>query len=662
MKIKNNIVKRSRITSFVFTSILTIALYTTSVVLTLSSGASSVYKYLITSLLTFMLIFIFYIYAYGSYLIRMKKDSIKKSFDSFIEESVSDSGLGVIIFNESLEIIWTSNFIEERFEKKLIGLRIDTINESLYQELHQGKDLFRFEMNGSLFNAKIYLSKKTIVVKDVTNESMILKQYVDEKIVIAELEVDNYQQLQGALSEEELFKVQTGMIKMLDDLMNSYNMAYKQYVNGKFLISTNHEVLEKFIKNKFDFFDKIRKLEIGDGIRLSASMGVATGTSEFKELAELAKDGLMQAHARGGDQVAVMESGKKPIYYGSKTEAIKTSSRVKIKQITKIFEDKLKSKDIKKVIIYGHMFADLDSLGASLGIATLAKIHNKDAYIQNETFDTTTRKTIEKYLTKNDLEIFIKKSRANKLTHKKDTIVVIVDTSDLSRIENMNALGNAIPENVFLFDHHRVSILPEIILPKNTYIDTTASSTSEIVTEILNFSSKITKPPKETAQMLLNGIYLDTKQFTKSVSSRTFTASAWLEKFGALPSISVDILKLPEKYSSLVSQIVASVKEIKPGYFLSAYDGEVPLDIISLASDEILRVQGRQAAFVIGKIPGKNSFKMSARGINTNVQIIAESVGGGGHFGAAAATSNEPLEIFVDNVIQSIVSTKGGNK
>ncbi|MCK5867258.1 MAG: DHH family phosphoesterase, partial [Mycoplasmataceae bacterium] len=279
---------------------------------------------------------------------------------------------------------------------------------------------------------------------------------------------------------------------------------------------------------------------------------------------------------------------------------------------------------------------------------------------QNVTFDSTTEEALKNHIPKEDRSSFISKSKANRIAKKKDTMVVIVDTAEAHRIENDKAIDLVKEENIFIFDHHRVSELPKGVAITNTYIDTSASSASEIISEVLQFMSKRMKPSKAVAQMLLNGIYLDTGQFSKSTSSRTFAAASWLENFGAKSDISSTILKLPAKYSKLVTTIVASVKEIKEGYFLSSYEGEVSPDIISLAADEILRVQGRKAAFVIAKLPGKKMFKLSARGVGTNVQVIAENVGGGGHFASSAATSTEPLPVFVDNIIHSIVSAKGG--
>lgn len=652
MKNKKNIIT-------LILNILFIAAYTTATSLTLESSLSHLYKYTILISITFLLINNFIAIVGLSLFSKKRREVIKRSFDSYVEESVSTIGVGVIIFNDGMDIVWSSKFIEDRLNKNIIGTKLNSISDSFLEQIRAGNNVFRFNVEEAVFQARVDFQSKTVVLKDITNESMVVSQYENERAVVAELEIDNFQQFQNILPEEEQFQVQSGIIKMLDELVDNYNLTYRQYVNGKFLIYTNYSVLKVLMENKFSFFDKIRALEVGDGVKLSASMGVGFGTSQIKELNDLAKDGLMQAMARGGDQVAVMKYSKKPLYFGSKAEVMKTSSRVKIKQVAKSLEDKLKLKTIKKVVVYGHVYADLDAVGASLGVAQLAREYKKEVYIQNNTFDVTTEKAISRFISKEDQDLFIKKNKANKITNKKDTLVIIVDTAEMNRIENDKALSVVDINNVFIFDHHRVSKLPDEISTRNTYIDTSASSASEIITEVMSFMSRMIKPPREFAQMLLNGIYLDTKQFTKSVSSRTFAAASWLEKKGASPSIASDILKLPEQYSTLVSKILSSVKEIKKGYFLSRYDGEVPQDIVSLASDEILRVQGRKAAFVIAKVPNKRQFKLSARGIDTNVQVIAEQVGGGGHFGAAAAVSEESIDVFEDNIIQAIISVKG---
>ena len=220
---------------------------------------------------------------------------------------------------------------------------------------------------------------------------------------------------------------------------------------------------------------------------------------------------------------------------------------------------------------------------------------------------------------------------------------------------------------VKIFDHHRISKLNDIINDLNVYIETSASSACEIITEMISFNNFSKYISREAAQMLLNGIYLDTAQFKKSVSSRTFMASSILEDWGAKIDEAVEILKMSHSTNETMQKILANLKEIKPGYWLASYKGVAAPDVVSLTADEILRIEGRKAAFVIAKQPKQSNldhdvFKLSARSIGVNVQLIAEAVGGGGHFNSAAAVSDakakESIETFTDNVIQAIISSK----
>lgn len=252
------------------------------------------------------------------------------------------------------------------------------MSEDFSKQYLLGKKYFKFESDGITFEAKVNIETKTIILKDITNDNMILNQYIAEKLVVGELDIDNFQQLQVTLSEEELFKIQSNVIKMLDGLASKYNFIYRQYVNGKYIFFTNQDTLENMTKDRFDFLDEVRTIKILDGINLTLSIGIGSGTSSQKELAELARDGLKQAQARGGDQVALMEANKKPKYFGSKAEIGRTISKVKIKQTAELIEAKLASKKIDNVVIYGHMYADLDAVGASLGVAAIANAFNKE--------------------------------------------------------------------------------------------------------------------------------------------------------------------------------------------------------------------------------------------------------------------------------------------
>ncbi|CAM9119031.1 DHH family phosphoesterase [Mycoplasma todarodis] len=588
--------------------------------------------------------------------IRRQRVEIKKSFDYYIEELISSSGIGTIIFNSEGIIIWSSKFISERFNNRLIGKNVGDISKEFQDHYHNNKTDFTFKHNNIFYEASIITKSNSIILRDVTEKASILEQYKNEKSVVAELDIDNFQEYQSLLPEEEIFAIQSTIMKMLDSLVDKHNIIYRQYVNGKFMIFTDNETLDKLIKDEFSVFTKINTALSINGVKLTVSVGIGVGSTLPNELMSLAKEAITQSQNRGGDQVTVAYQNQDYKYFGAETEAVSSSSRVKISQISKIIVERLSDPKIKNVIVYGHKFADLDALGATRGIVEMARAFDKKSYIVNATFDNTTKKAI-KQLVKSPKELFIKPTQADKFS-KSSTLVFICDTAEPTRTENPNALKGFEESNIFILDHHRVTKLPEGIHKSHTYVDTAVSSASEIVAEIIQFSKRNIKISHETAQLLLAGIYLDTKQFQKQVSSRTFAAASWLESFGATANVATNLLKLSESQTTTIRKILTELIEVKPGYYLATYDGEADSDVISVAADEILRTEGRRAAFVIAKIPGSKLYKLSARSIDVNVQLIAERVGGGGHFAASAAVSEESLSIFADNLIQAIVSVK----
>ena len=653
-------------TIYVKLLIFAVILFTLLIVIfsfTYISSLEYFYKNLIIICSTTLVIVNFITILYFSMIIRRKKQIVLNKFDHYIEKEISKTGSGALLLEpNSLEIIWASNFLEQKFNKTLIGRKITSISPEFKKNYELNKKNFVFKINEVFFEAKINYLDKIIILKDITIKKILEDQYKKEKLVIGELEIDNFRQIQSALTEEEIFKVQTIVIQMLDDLVLKYNVLYRQYVQGKFLVFTDNETLEKWKDEKFIFLDKSKNFKTSDNLSVTLSIGFGVGSNvSLKKLVELAKEGLIQSASRGGNQVTINIENRKPQYFGSKTEIDASTSRVQINQVAKLFESKLESSKIENVIIYSHKIADLDAVGAALGINYISKKFQKNSYIQIQTFDNTTEKVLNETFSKEEInETFISRSKANKISNKNNTLVIIVDTWDFKKTENLDAYKNVNMENVFVFDHHRVTEIDENLNKNNVYIDSKASSASEIITEILRFTKKTHKIDKKISQFLLNGIYLDTNHFIKATTSKTFSAASWLERHGAVSSVSSNILKIPKKKAIIISKIMSEAKEVKPGFFLSVYNEEVPEDIISIVANEMLRIEGRKATFVIAKLPGKKLYKMSARGINTNVQIIAESIGGGGHFSSSAAVSNEPIKVFADNLIQSIVSEKDG--
>lgn len=597
--------------------------------------------------------------------IKEKSMNIKKSINFYFENNISNSGIGIIVLSPTGKIIWISEFVSARFNKKVVNKQIIEIIPSLNISVITQDYETIISKNNLFYKVKYFPKQLMVTIKDITQEQTAINYYELEKAIIGELDIDNFQQFQSILSEEEIFIVQSRVINLLETVSKKYNFVFRQYVNGKFLLITNKANLDKMITTNFYEFDSLKNSDSLKNVRISVSVGFGVGSNKFDKLNEMAKDGIRQSQSRGGDQVTIISEKEKPKYYGSKSEIAINESRTKINNISQNFKEKLLDSSIKNIIIYGHKDADLDAIGSSMAIYEIAKHFDKEVYIQNQTFDDTAKKSISKYI-ENESKIFISPSKANSLTTK-NTLIVILDCSDSSRVENPKVFIKANSNNIFIFDHHRISKLDESLIGFNVFVDSTVSSTCEIITELIAFNQLKSVLSTNTIQMLMNGLYMDSNQFQKSTSSKTFFAASLLEEWGAKSSEAIAILKISNETHELIEKILSNLREIKPGYWLTSYDEIVPSDVVSMAADEILRIDGRKAAFVIAK-QSKSSkiendvFKLSARGINTNVQIIAEEVGGGGHFSAAAAISDykskETIKVFTDNIIQAIISVK----
>ena len=619
---------------------------------------------IVCSLLIFVLFLISFFIFFQSKQSSYRNNLVDRGINHYIENYLSKFSIGIIFFGSNGNVIWTSEFIKDRFGEKIMNENIVFFNEdiNLNKRFIDFKKIFKFD--NFVYEITFISKEATLILKDVTQEYLASNFYELEKLVIGEVEIDNYQLLRVSFSEEDMFRVQVSIINLLDKLSKKYNFIFKQYVDGKFLILTNRDNLNKIMSNEFKEFEQLNDLKVASS-KISLSIGFGTDTSNYSKLLEMSKEALFQSQTRGGDQITIISAIEKPKRFGSKSEISVLKSRTKIKNISNNFKIKIQDPKIKNVIIYGHKFADLDSIGASYALYEIAKNFNKKTFIQNVTFDETGQKAIDKYI-QNPGEIFVSKFKLKSLDMN-ETLIIIVDCAEETRVENQALFKNAKGENVFIFDHHRVSKLNEIIDNLNIYIESTASSTCEMITEMIKFNDFNKYISKLGAQFLLNGIYLDTNQFRKAVSSRTFAAASLLESWGANVDESISLLKISSSVNEKIIKIVSKAKEIKPGYWLSYTNEIIPIDVISMGADEILKIEGRKASFVVAQLPMEKSskhpiYKLSARSMGVNVQLIAEAVGGGGHFNAAAAVSdqkaNETLDNFIDNIIQAIVSSK----
>ncbi|QBF34768.1 phosphoesterase [Mycoplasmopsis phocirhinis] len=628
-------------------------------VLFLVLKTSLIWTFMFTLILCFSLILItiFTLFSIKSYVSLQSK--IKLSHAKFIDNALKFNQLGTIIYDFSNTIVDSSYFIQKRFGNHLIGTPLKSFFENLGLDFDKKNRVYQFEYNGNFYEANIFDLDNYISIKDVSLLKRTMMMYNEQLSVIGEIEIDNYSLYQSILSEDQLYKLNQNVITLLEQLAQNYNLIFRQYnSNSKFLIITNQDSLTKMIKQEFDFLKKLHNLlkNQNSNVVVSFSAGFSYGSNELNVKTDLAKAALSQAQTRGGDQVIVVSPHTQPLYFGSTTEILPSVDRTQIRAFTQTIEQIFDNENIDKVIVYGHAVADLDAIGSAIGIVALAKAYNKKAYICSSTQDATTKKVLKQYW---DVigEHIIKPQQANKISDE-NTVVFFVDNAHPSRTDNPDAIKNISSKNIFILDHHRLKLSIDFAPKQNRIISTTSSSASELVTEMLMFAQKKVKLDLITAQMLLNGICLDTLQFQKHATAKTFEAASWLEAKGANSTTAANALKIDAQTYLKVVELLNTLEEVKEGFFLAYADVAMSDDIISIAAEEILRIDGRRASFVVARQEKSTNYKLSARGIDTNVQIICENVGGGGGFAAAAAVSTDNLETFIKNIKQAIVGVK----
>ena len=399
-----------------------------------------------------------------------------------------------------------------------------------------------------------------------------------------------------------------------------------------FVYVFEHKYLSELKENKFEILDEVKEINIEAGLQLTLSIAISTDGDSNYEKYKSALASMDIVLGRGGDQAVVREN-EKYVFFGGRTQEVEKRTKVKARIVAHALENLIEESD--NVLIMGHSNGDIDSMGSSLGIYRLAKTLNKDAYIVNNTEGMTLKKFIEE-LEKDEeyKEVIINKNEALDLITNK-TLLVIVDTHKKNYVEVPELLEKI--SQVVIIDHHRRST-DYIENATLTFQEVYASSTAELVAEILQYTDvKIKLKPIEV-EGLYGGIMVDTKNFTFKTGVRTFEAAAYLRRCG------VDIIKVKKWFQSdlnsynEIADIVKHAEMLDNSIAIAIYekeDKDANL-ICAKAADELLTISDITASFVLGNVGDK--ICISGRSIgDVNVQLILEKLGGGGHITLAGA-------------------------
>ena len=486
---------------------------------------------------------------------------------------------------------------------------------------------------------------------DITEYKSLKQRYDDEKTYIMLVNVDNFDELTASAEGKE-GEITANIDKLLRNWAADMEAMIVRYRENLYELAVSSKSCEELVDKKFEILDQAREIETDADFPVTLSIGLGIGEGSLAQLDAYAQEALDMALGRGGDQ-AVVKRGNSFEYYGGRTQSVEKSNKGKSRIIGHALVTLMEQSS--RIFVMGHKSPDMDCFGAAIGVSRLAKSVGKDAYIVLGEYNETMTDMVADAKKTGDYE-FVTGERALELVEE-NSLVVIVDVHRRMLVESLE-LADAV-ERLVLIDHHRKA---EDVFenPTLSYMESYASSASELVTEILQYRVDKKALMKFEADALMAGIMLDTNRFAVKAGVRTFEAASWLRRAGAdLSKVRSYFQESPESYLNRANGIV-NARILEGGIAMSVCSGQtINTQIVnSQVADELLTIKGTVASFVAGRDESGMTV-VSARSLgNMNVQTIMEHFGGGGHMNTAGTKTDLAPEEILAEIEEYIKTTK----
>ncbi|MGD6943556.1 DHH family phosphoesterase [Cytobacillus gottheilii] len=563
------------------------------------------------------------------------------------EEALMEMPIGIMLINDDYFVEWTNPFLATCFdEDTLVGRSLYDVADSLVSIVKQEVESEVITLHDRKFRVIHKPEERLLYFFDVTEQTEIEKMYEAERTVIAIIFLDNYDDLTQAMDDPTRSSLNNLVTSILNHWATENGVFLKRVSSERFIAVFNENILRLLEKGKFTILDEVRETTAKQNVPLTLSIGVGTGVSSLPELGTLAQSSLDLALGRGGDQAAIKQPNGKVKFFGGKTNPIEKRTRVRARVISHALKELIAESD--KVIIMGHKRPDMDAIGAAIGIQKVAQMNQREGYIvmNAQEIDMSVRRLMGE-IEKNEtlFSKFITPEQAMEMATD-DTLLVVVDTHKPSLVIEEKLLAKI--DHVVVIDHHRRG--EEFIAnPLLVYMEPYASSTAELVTELLEYQPKNSKIEMLEATALLAGIIVDTKSFSLRTGSRTFDAASYLRALGADTVLVQKFLKEDVDTYIKRAKLIETVSFYRDGLAIAKGDPNQEFDqvLIAQAADTLLTMDGVIASFVIS-YRSDHIIGVSARSLgDVNVQVIMENLEGGGHLTNAAT---QLQDISIDDV------------
>ena len=502
-------------------------------------------------------------------------------------------------------------------------------NEGASRKLRLNQNIFTYEIiETPVRDKRCYF----VILYDKTEEDRWHRRYRNERDVVLYIAIDNADETLQSVQEHMRSKI-LDVEAELQRWITAMDGVLRPYERNRYMAVFSTKCLVRACEERFDILDRVRAIRVGDGMPITVSIGVSDVTGTIAEREHAAQVALDMALLRGGDQAAY-KSDEGVVFYGGKTKSGFKRTNIRARVVANQLSALMVRAD--RVLIMGHRFGDFDSFGAAVGIARFSMFCGADTHIIANLRDQNLAPCFERIATLPEYRgMFIDAAEGLDMMGPR-VLLVVVDVNNFAHVECPEATERA--SQIVVIDHHRKTAeFGESV--QIEYIEPSASSTCELVSEMIQQHLPTELLTGTEADLLMSGILLDTKQFTRNTGSRTFSAASFLRNAGANPGETNELFKSELDDLRKEARFNANVVVYRRRVAIAVCEGETDASyriIAAKAADKLLNIREIEAAFALVMIDGAIHISARSNGA-VNVQLVLEKFQGGGHFDVAGA-------------------------
>ncbi|KYH34099.1 bifunctional oligoribonuclease and PAP phosphatase NrnA [Clostridium tepidiprofundi DSM 19306] len=621
------------------------------------------YNIALTSLIVYAILIVYYLKDLREGKVKWKNfiENFSSKMDIATSNTLLNLPFSLLIIGKKGNILWyNQNFLSLMDGEEVIGKTIKDISREINVKyiVTGKKNVYNYvsikdryyDIYATMINTDD-TSKDVIVLLyfyDVTEKYNLMQRIEENRESVVLVEVDNLDDVLKTTDEDKAPLLTAEIERNINSYAQDMEALVKKYAANKFLILAKDKFIKREMEKKFDILDTIRELDFGNKLTVTLSIGIGRGGESPQQNYKYASSAKELALGRGGDQ-AVVKTRDRLSFYGGKTKEIEKKTKVRARVIAHALLDLIN--ESSNVVIMGHANPDIDCIGAAVGLYSTIMSLNKKCNIVLNNINKSIKNVVDNLVNEYEYKgAFIDNETCINIINN-DTLLILVDVHNRSHVENLDIVDKV--NKIVIIDHHRKApdYIQDTLL---AYIETYASSASELVTELIPYIIEKPKLKQIEAEALLAGICVDTKNFYFKTGVRTFEAAALLRKYGA-DTISVKKLFSEDLEVYIKRTEIIRTAEIFKNTAIAICPPHIEDNVLAAqVADELLNITGVQASFVFVKI--KDEVFISGRSLgNINVQVILEKFGGGGHMTMAGAkVKNIEIEQIVEE-LKSII-------